>query len=436
MLEYDLHNHLFGNLTSEDLWILGRNLYRLETDRLAWYASEYEKAWGYKPDPQLYWKKDDGFFQLKKDYEITGSVSFMQFQACFNLIIALCKITPTDTKVLECILTRDQKNLQYVEYRIIYPYMLKNSTDIDEYFTNYAKKVLQYTNASFTPKLVVSLSRESCLSQYTFLRSWLNDNPQLAAVYQGIDFCGVEEGFPPSQKEEFFNKVRQDNTCKANRPLAIMYHVGETLAGITPASSIRWIWQASKIGAHRLGHALSCGIDPSFYFGQKFTEPLSEAIAHLQWLLNNKHELIEYGYLTDWHEISKKLEKLVSSKNEGYLISIQSVDEAYCEQIYALQKATLAYLASSEAIIEACPTSNFCVGQLNYFKNHPLPRFIASGLKVVIATDDSGIFATDLNQEAQVCVEKIGIDRSAMADINQKTKEYIANLHRHLHLPE
>jgi len=68
MIEKDFHVHLYGCLRSEDLWNIGKDRYKKYEQRLAWYAKEYEKAWGKVPQYQNYWK-ENGFELLSKDYE-------------------------------------------------------------------------------------------------------------------------------------------------------------------------------------------------------------------------------------------------------------------------------------------------------------------------------------------------------------------------------
>src|SRR5262249_19700653 len=46
----------------------------------------------------------------------------------------------------------------------------------------------------------------------------------------GIDFCYIEEGFPPKNVAALFRDVRAFNHAHPSRALAILYHVGESFA--------------------------------------------------------------------------------------------------------------------------------------------------------------------------------------------------------------
>ena len=88
-LRHELHLHLYGCLTAEDLHHLGRDRARTAKGaaRLDWFADEFAKAYGPRPDPQSYWRDDNGLEKLREDFEFTAAESFDRFQARFNLAI-------------------------------------------------------------------------------------------------------------------------------------------------------------------------------------------------------------------------------------------------------------------------------------------------------------------------------------------------------------
>ena len=55
----------------------------------------------------------------------------------------------------------------------------------------------------------------------------------------GIDFCFLEEGFPPKDKAELFRAVQTFNDEHPERALAILYHVGESFADKSLESAVR-----------------------------------------------------------------------------------------------------------------------------------------------------------------------------------------------------
>ena len=79
----------------------------------------------------------------------------------------------------------------------------------------------------------------------------------------------------------------------------------------------------------------------------------------------------------------------------------------------------MAWIKRHNVMIECCPTSNIRIGQLKSPTHHPLPRFIAAGLDVTIATDDPGIFDITLAEEEVLARDVFGL-----------TEEHLRNCER------
>jgi aminodeoxyfutalosine deaminase len=77
----------------------------------------------------------------------------------------------------------------------------------------------------------------------------------------------------------------------------------------------------------------------------------------------------------------------------------------------------MAYLAAHGITLEICPTSNVCTGAVPSLDEHPLPKLLAAGVPVTLATDDPGMFHTDLNQEYRLCHERFGLGPAELADL-------------------
>ncbi|WP_037079575.1 adenosine deaminase [Pseudonocardia spinosispora] len=77
----------------------------------------------------------------------------------------------------------------------------------------------------------------------------------------------------------------------------------------------------------------------------------------------------------------------------------------------------LEQLAARDIALEVCPTSNVCTAAVPDLAAHPLPRLLAAGVPVTLATDDPGMFHTDLNTEYLVCHEQFGLGVAELADI-------------------
>jgi aminodeoxyfutalosine deaminase len=77
----------------------------------------------------------------------------------------------------------------------------------------------------------------------------------------------------------------------------------------------------------------------------------------------------------------------------------------------------LAYLNEHRVPVEVCPTSNICTRATASLAEHPLPRMLAAGVPVTLATDDPGMFHASLNGEYQLCHDQFGLGRNELAEL-------------------
>ncbi len=77
----------------------------------------------------------------------------------------------------------------------------------------------------------------------------------------------------------------------------------------------------------------------------------------------------------------------------------------------------LAWLAERRITLEVCPTSNVCTGAVPSLAEHPLPALLAAGVPVTLATDDPGMFHTDLNREYLACHRQFGLGPGELAEL-------------------
>jgi adenosine deaminase len=413
--DHELHIHLFGCLTAEDVWTLGRDRWHQRQELLTWYEDEYEKAWGRRPRSSEYWTNGDkGYDALRKDFLFTEHSPFHRFQACFNLMIALFKIRPGEHFVFERILSQHlASGLRYAEYRTVMPTTFSHA-ELDEYFTTQTQQVLNTERTSggrFVPRIAYSLQRDQtiCTPQYTALKQWRQANPKLAHAIVGIDFSYFETGHPPIEKKAFFQIVRSDNAANPDLALAILYHVGESFDHLSIESAARWVWEANEYGAHRLGHGIAVGIDPASRLGTVVYEDLHERLQHLRWLKTNAGWLKNRGYDVDLANIAREHKEL-SALGTSQTTVPMAVTTDNIGNIRAFQKALLADLSAKGAIFESCPTSNFRIGSIQNPDHHPLKSFLAHNCRVCISTDDPGIFDISLASEIELCRTQLGID--------------------------
>ena len=398
MITKDLHVHLHGCLTAEQLWNIGKDTYKNRTPMLEWYASEYEKAWGRKPKYLDYWESDNGFELLKNDYLFKDQNSFDKFQANFNLIIALCNITSNDFFVQEQII-KDVKEskLEYFEARTLIPFRF-DAKESYEYLKGLCKSIKQLNaEGGLTTKLVFSLFRDNDLAKkhYDWIRSFMNMHKDLGEEIVGVDFAYKEEGSPPKSKIDLFKQFHEDN--RKYRKLALLYHVGESFEDKGIISAIRWIIEAHELRVDRLGHAIALGVNPENYEGKVIFETVEERSDTLNWMINNRDLLNSHGFKYDFKKTLNELDEIRSGKNR---IRIQ-YDSEYIKEAKSFQKAAFSLLRTHETkvTIETCPTSNLRIGQINSLKYHPIINFNKEKINFVVGTDDPGIFDIDWSSE-------------------------------------
>ena len=429
-LNSEHHIHLYGCIDAKDLWEIGKTKYKENTERLNWYADEYEKAYGKRPNWKDYWETDDGLKKLTHDFLFLDREPFPKFQAKFNLIIALCKINPNDTSIVERVfLNLKNQGISYAEARAILPPYIQGD-DVPLYFTNIAKCLikLEKENPGFIPRMAISLPRESPFTQqvYQSLRKWMDENPQLAHTFSAVDLAFYEENDPPKNKKDFVNTVLNDNKNRKNK-LAFLYHVGESFNTISAASSARWVWEVAHMGATRMGHAISLGIGVEELKGRAVQEKLEERLDHINWLLENQGWLHDEGYQFSEENIKQEKEEIEKNKNKlsaeefSQKTTLIEYTEEYLADFQKLQTALIQHIKkNTDTVIECCPTSNRRIGMIQNLKNHPLKRFADAGLNICLSTDDPGIFNIDLNHEVNLALNEIGLTPEQLETISKQ----------------
>jgi len=79
-------------------------------------------------------------------------------------------------------------------------------------------------------------------------------------------------------------------------------------------------------------------------------------------------------------------------------------DDARLAEVRRRQDYAIERVRASGAVVEVCPTSNRRIGGISDPAHHPVHRFLAAGLPVVVGADDPGVFGVTLAGElAWVC---------------------------------
>ena len=424
---YELHSHLYGSLNIEDLhWLAARRPPRWEI-----FTQSYRDLYGQEAKIEnLFSKKEADQKRLASYYYFKNKSGFVAFQNCFNLIIALAHTDPEELKEI-CLRVGRREKADYAEYRMMFSPLLSN--------TEFVNKSLALCEALATAeeaclgkktfRLVLSLSREDAQAQrqYKLIKTNLQANELVCKFLVGIDFCNQEEGYPPEKKRAFCQKVLQDNRKDHSKSLAILYHVGESYGDKSVESAVRWIVQAARMGAHRLGHAVALGIPPELYLGKKRKEDIEECLAQLAFEVENADSLNAAGYKVNIDRIETEKQKLKiekEKKTEHWII--HEYNEKRIKALWFFQNWAMEELKKTSVIIESCPTSNLKICALASPANHPLLRFLKNNLKLVIASDDPGILDTNIEAEYQRIQKWPGITEKMIDTLKENAVRWTA----------
>ncbi len=357
----EFHLHLYGCFTPEILYEQGKRL--SDIPRWAWFAREYEAAWG--KAPTWYWGVENGLEILKSECTLSHPTSFAQFQSVFNLSIALFPAVPEDpfpaTVALQCV--RDQ-GVQYAELRMVIPVFFSYS-QAQIFLCMLSRAFFAACSEDFHPRLVISLPHAPMTlvsQQYEWVREAMKQDSVVAQMLVALDFCGDEEQYDPREKQAFFRKAHAENRA-TSYPLRFYYHVGECFSQLGMEAALYRVLQVYELGVHRLSHASVLGIP---------------------------------------------LRSILRSEPEAEIVRLE-----------ALQQEILARLKVDGVVIESCPSSNWILSGISRFEDHPLLRLLRSGVRVVLSSDDPAIFRTGYEEERVFCREKLGITEREMEMLDQ-----------------
>ncbi|MDF3821184.1 adenosine deaminase [Leptospira sp. 96542] len=398
----DLHNHLYGCLPPETLFRIGKSN---PNPRWELYLDSFESAYGIKIKPQTFFEEYADSKTFKNLYHFREKAPFSHFQAKFNLIIALVKFDENEIREVtqDILLAHAQDKVSYAEYRL----MFGKEENKEIFYSKLMASVEGLTlgeekskkeGMPIQGKLVMSLHRDLNFERhYDWMKNWMEKESLLKEYLVGIDFCHVEEGYPPKNKKQFFQSVLKDNRSEPSTALSILYHVGESFKDKTPFSAVRWVLESAENGAHRLGHALALGIDSDFFLGEERTELVSEAKDQTELELNKYETISSFGPYFTKKEIEDRWKELNQKEDSESITSI--FDESKSQSLHTFQNYAMSQIAKTNVVIESCPSSNLYIGMLESHKDHPITRFLANDIKLTIGSDDPGLFGTTLSEE-------------------------------------
>lgn len=425
----DLHTHLYGCIDSADFLDF---LLRREVDWTI-YQDNYHRVYGVVPPiaeilercrrgvagsrsefHRLFVFGDDDAgnfdrFQAKYDLLIHGgdSAQFSRGEVSVSVLIdSICRF------IHRTIAAQRHRNVGYIEQRmnVGLRYSREQAEElIHAMLASYSK----WADSDIQPRLAVSLPRENPWPTWEVVKDAALG--PMGSFLTGIDFCNAEEGYPPKDQRQLFDAVKDFNNRHPDWALAILYHVGESFNDKSLESAVRWVHEAAEFGAHRLGHAISLGVDPRLYGNHTRNESVAERIDQLNYDLNHQDGLAAFGVQVDAATVVKELERLKLFPADS-LLTIE-YDDAKLYEITQRQKYAIRCVRALGAVIEVCPTSNRRIGGIARPERHPLRRFLASDAPFVIATDDPGILGATLADEIAWVAEHHHVADDAMAHI-------------------
>ncbi|MCB1189327.1 MAG: adenosine deaminase [Leptospiraceae bacterium] len=419
----ELHVHLYGCLTAEKLFEIGRNN---PSPRWSIFTDLYEKVHGKHFDVLNFFDKYGDIQKFKELYFFNRRAPFIEFQSKFNLIIAFSVFDKNEISSVACdtLLEHFRQGIEHVEYRLMY--------SPRETKANYLEKTLaaceglqkgeEKSGGKISGRMVVSLPRAGNYQEnYHWLKEFMEQHNVIKKYLVGIDFCYIEEGFPPDEKRDFFQEVLKDNQAESSTTFSILYHVGESFADKTPFSAVRWILESAEYGAHRLGHCIALGVQPQNFFGKSIMETVSERTKQLRYELDHYESIREFGGYFSRSYLVSELDKLKHANPETQ-IEIK-MDQQTINYLNTFQEFGMRHIQKFPSVIESCPTSNLYIGMIDDLPKHPLKRFVKNGLKVCVASDDPGIFDTTLQNEYELC-KAIGLSENEIDRIKRNSFVY------------
>ena len=421
----DLHNHLYGSIPSDLLLKIGLNN---NFTKLDFFSNHFYKFYKKKVNKKSFLCKYKNLKQFKKLYIFNEKSNFNQFQIKFNLIIALCKFDREEIfQVAKDIsMLHFKQNVSYVEYRLMYPIDISKE---DFYQKTIAaceglEEAEKLSTKQEKARLIISFHRDQDnFKEYNILKDLMMKNSLANKYIVGIDFCFIEEGYPPQNKKRFFQQILKDNLADRFSALSILYHVGESFQDKTLLSANRWILEAALYGSHRLGHCIALGINPNYYLGKTVKEPVEERIDQLNFELEHYENLKNFMDLSSKMELNLELSSLKYKKGK-----IEKIyDKKFIQKCYGFQNYVMNEISKLNTVIESCPTSNERIGNITNLNDHPLKRFVKNNLKVTISTDDPGIFDITILDEYEKAQE-MGIELNQLEIIRRKSFSYLSEI--------
>lgn len=407
----DLHTHLYGCIHSADF------LEFLHDRDVDWtrYCDNYRRVYGVTPAiAEILQQYRNGISGSPAEFDrlfVFGdddAGNFDRFQAKYEMLnhgsdwagfsrgeVSFPALVDQVCRFIHKIVARQRRqNVGYIEQRMnLRPEF--SPAQSKEFILAMLLAYAEYEDSDIQPRLAISLPRDDPWPDWELVQEAALG--PLGHLLTGVDFCYLEEGYPPKDQRQFFDAVRDFNRTHPERALAILYHVGESFNDKSLEGAARWVHEAAELGAHRLGHAIALGVDPDRYGRHTRTESVSERMDQLRYDLRHREGLARCGVHVDVAGATEELER-IGALPMDHRITME-YDDMRLTELRQRQEFAIKRVRELGAVIEVCPTSNRRIGGITEPEQHPVKRFIADNAPFVIASDDPGIFGVTLADE-------------------------------------
>jgi len=421
------HVHLLGWPTAE------QTLARIEERIVDWsaYRNAYELAYGepstirailsnwHLGDPEA-----EAAFRRLYTFRDADGGSFERFQAKFDLVswssaladtrrrmprAVLCEL---DDRVAEAAADAIVLGIGRIELRV----MLPERWGKESYATMLAQLLAscrRHASEVLQPSIAISLPRGRSMRWWPTVREAAL-GPD-GAFLTAIDLCGCEEHHPLLLEGDLAGELHAFNHQHPERALALLIHVGESYRDRSLESAVRSCHEAAELlGAHRLAHCLALGVDPLHHHGphQRY-ERIEERLAQILYDLRHAEALRAVGVEVDEASLRVEAAELRSCDPDRQLAV--TYGRHRLEAVQRRQHMAMQALHELDTVIEVCPTANQRIAGMASPREVPLARFLQHGLRVVIGSDNPGLFDTTLTAELDRAAEIAGLDAAGRA---------------------
>ena len=407
----DLHTHLYGCIHSADF------LEFLKSRQVDWtaYRRDYERVYGVRPPiADIVERCSSGVAGSDAEFDrlfVFGDAdagNFDRFQAKYDMLnhgsdwagfsqgeLQFPALVDQAGLFIHKIIARQRRqNVGYIEQRMnLHPEFTRAQSS--EFILAILRSYAEYEDSDIQARLAISLPRDDPWPEWEVVREAALG--PYGHLLTGVDFCYLEEGYPPRDQRAFFDEVIDFNHRHPERALAILYHVGESFHDKSLESAVRWVHEAAEFGAHRLGHAIALGVDPGLYGKHVRSETVAERIDQLEYDLRHREGLSKCGVLVDASVVTEELER-IGAMPSSHRLTIK-YDDVQLDEVRQRQRYAIGCIRALGSVIEVCPTSNRRIGGIASPERHPVKRFIADDAPFIIASDDPGIFGITLADE-------------------------------------